>query len=109
LGGFSNGGFSISRLASQLGNEQGLRGLFFIDGITDGAGIRETGLPVLIIQSIQDERVPVTGTRSIAETIGNSGTYVELDGDHFIIMKRPGLVQNAIVKWLERLEANDWK
>ncbi|HSB00525.1 MAG TPA: alpha/beta hydrolase [Anaerolineales bacterium] len=107
LGGFSNGGFSMSRLASQLGKENGLHGLFFINGIQNGTSIRETGLPVLILQSTQDERVPVTETRRIVGTIGSSGTYVELDGDHFIIMKQPSLVQNAIVKWLERFEAGD--
>jgi pimeloyl-ACP methyl ester carboxylesterase len=99
----------MSRLASQLGKEKGLRGLFFIDGISDGASIREAGLPVLVIQGTQDERVHVEGTRSVVETIGSLSTYVELDGDHFLIMKRPRLVQNAIAKWLERLEANDWK
>ncbi len=101
LGGFSNGGFSISRLASQVGNEKGLSGLFFINGIYDGASIQATGLPVLIIQSVQDERVPVAETRKVVEAIGDTGTYLEMDGDHFIIMKRPSLIQGALVKWLE--------
>jgi pimeloyl-ACP methyl ester carboxylesterase len=101
LGGFSNGGFSISRLAPQLENEKGLNGLFFIDGIYDGMSIRETGFPVLIIQGTQDERVPASEVRKIAEAIGDLGTYVEIDSDHFLIMKQPDLVQNAIHTWLE--------
>jgi pimeloyl-ACP methyl ester carboxylesterase len=101
LGGFSNGGFGISRLASQLKNENGISGLFFIDGIHDGASIKDTGLPILMIQAAQDERMPVAEAHQIAEIIGESGTYVELAGDHFLIMKQPELVQNAIATWLE--------
>jgi pimeloyl-ACP methyl ester carboxylesterase len=105
LGGFSNGGFGISRLASQVGKEEGLHGLFFIDGIDDGASIRETGLPVLVIQGAQDERMPATEARRTAEIIGDLGTYVELQGDHFLIMKQPDLVQNVIATWLEDHES----
>ncbi len=104
LGGFSNGGLSINRLADQLRNEKGLQGLFFIDGIEDGMSIRETGLPVLIIQGTQDERIPVDGVRRVAEVIGDLGTYVELNADHFLIMKQPAQVQTAISKWLEKFE-----
>lgn len=104
LGGFSNGGSGISRLAPQLGNETGLSGLIFIDGIHNGAGIRETGLPVLIIQGAQDERMLATQARQVAEEIGQAGTYVELSGDHFLIMKQPRLVQDAIMHWLEQFE-----
>jgi pimeloyl-ACP methyl ester carboxylesterase len=104
LAGFSNGGLSINRLASQLKNEKGLAGLIFIDGIQDGVSIRETGFPVLIIQGTQDERIPVEGVRQVVKAIGDSATYVELDADHFLIMKQPNRVQYAIVKWLEMLE-----
>jgi pimeloyl-ACP methyl ester carboxylesterase len=104
LGGFSNGGSGISRLAPQLKDETGLKGLIFIDGIHNGAAIRDTGLPVLIIQGAQDERMPAARARQIAEEIGASGTYVELNGDHFLIMKQPKLVQAAIARWLEQFE-----
>ena len=40
----------------------------------------------------------------VAEEIGASGTYVELNGDHFLIMKQPDLVQNVIAQWLEKFE-----
>jgi pimeloyl-ACP methyl ester carboxylesterase len=105
LGGFSNGGYGISQLASKLSSEDGLSGLFFIDGIGDGARIRETGLPILIIQAAQDERVPVERVRETAEVIGEKGTYVELEGDHFIIMKQPEPVRKAIAAWLEDQQA----
>ena len=104
LGGFSNGGSGISRLAPQLKNEIGLSGLIFIDGIHYGADIRATGLPVLILQGSQDERMPVTQARQFAEEIGKAATYVELNGDHFLIMKQPDLVQAAIAQWLEQFE-----
>jgi pimeloyl-ACP methyl ester carboxylesterase len=101
LGGFSNGGFGISRLVPTISEEYGLRGFFFINGISDGTSIRETGLPVLIIQGVQDERVPAQHVRQVAGVIGDSGTYVEVEGDHFMIMKQPKAVQNAITNWLE--------
>jgi pimeloyl-ACP methyl ester carboxylesterase len=104
LGGFSNGGISINRLASQLKNEAGLKGLIFIDGIFDGTSIREANLPVLVIQGTQDERIPVKGVRQVVEVIGDSVTYVELDADHFLIMKQPRRVQYAIIRWLEKFE-----
>lgn len=102
LGGFSNGGFGISRLVSKLSKEEGLLGLFFINGISDGSSIRETKLPILIVQGTQDERVPAQHVRQVAGVIGDLGTYVEVEGDHFMIMKQPGAVQNAITDWLEK-------
>lgn len=105
LGGFSNGGFSISRLASQWKDETGLNGLIFIDGFANGLDIREVGLPVLIIEGGQDERVPVTLARQFAQDVGDLGTYVELEGDHFLIMKHPDQVQNAIKEWLQIQES----
>jgi len=101
LGGFSNGGFGISRLAAQLVEEQSLGGLFFIDGFTNGANVAEIGVSVLIIQGVSDERVTVSVGRQFSNEIGNLGTYVEMEGDHFLIMKQPAQVQNAITTWLE--------
>jgi pimeloyl-ACP methyl ester carboxylesterase len=105
LGGFSNGGISIGRLASQLKNEPGLAGLIFIDGFADSAGVREIGLPILVVQGLQDERIPAAGARQFAQELGDLGTYVEIEGDHFLIMKGPKPVQLAIAKWLEMLES----
>lgn len=105
LGGFSNGGFSIGRLASQWKDIPGLSGLIFIDGFIHGMSIREVGLPVLIIEGAQDERVPVMTAREFASEVGNLGTYVELQGDHFLIIKQPEEVQRAIAGWLEVQES----
>jgi pimeloyl-ACP methyl ester carboxylesterase len=104
LAGFSNGGISIGRLASHLKDENGLMGLILIDGFDNGAGIRELGLPVLLLEGLQDERIPPTYAHQVAEEIGDLGTYVELNGDHFLIMKQPASVQNAIAKWLKTQE-----
>lgn len=104
LAGFSNGGSGINRLAPKLKNETGLKGLIFIDGIHNSKDIRDTGLPVLVIQGAQDERMPATRARQIADEIGALATYVELNGDHFLIMKQPSLVQDAIAQWLEQFE-----
>jgi hypothetical protein len=46
--------------------------------------------------------------RQVAEEIGDSATYVELNGDHFLIMKQPKLVQDAIAKWLEKFEQRQY-
>lgn len=106
LGGFSNGGISIGRLVPQLKKEKGLSGLILIDGFDNSEGLKEMGLPILVLQGAQDERVPATYGHQIAEEIGDLGSYVEVDGDHFLIMKQPLLVQNAIEKWLEKREAD---
>lgn len=105
LGGFSNGGISIGRLASHLKEEKGLSGLILIDGFDNSVGLKEMGLHILVLQGAQDERVPAAYGRQIAEELGDPGSYVEVDGDHFLIMKHPLLVQNAIKKWLEEREA----
>ena len=104
VGGFSNGGFGISRMVSTLAEEDEIRGLFFINGVSEAASIRETDVPVLIVQGAQDERVPAAQVRAIAEALGDDATYVELEGDHFMIIKQPDPVQKALAAWLENLE-----
>ena len=100
MGGFSNGGFGIGRLAAQLKNETGLSGLIFIDGFADGGDVGELNLPILIIEGTQDTRVPVDAAHQFAADVGERATYVEVDSDHFLIIKQPALVQNAIAGWL---------
>jgi pimeloyl-ACP methyl ester carboxylesterase len=104
LGGFSNGGDGVGRLIPVLANEPELRGLFFIAGARNAAGVRETDLPVLVIQGTNDERMPVIEARQFAVEIGARVTYVELEADHFLIMKQPQLAQHAISAWLEDQE-----
>jgi predicted esterase len=105
LGGFSNGGISIGRLTSQLKAIKGLTGLILIDGFDNGAGIRELGLPVLLLEGLQDERIPPALAREVAAEIGDLGTYLEVNGDHFLIMKQPAWVQKAITNWLKTHES----
>jgi len=105
LGGFSNGGISIGRLAVQLKSEKELAGLILIDGFDNALGIRDLGLPVLILEGLQDQRIPPPLARQAAAEIGDLGTYVEVTGDHFLIMKQPGLIQNAIANWLQIQES----
>ena len=100
LGGFSNGGFGISRMVTRLRDIDGLSGLFFIDGIYGGEEIKSMGLPVLVIQGSQDDRMPAAEARLVTQAIGDLATYVELDSDHFVIMKLPVAVQDALAAWL---------
>lgn len=101
LGGFSNGGFGISRLATQLTNKEELVGIFLIDGFSNSAEVAVIGVPVLVIQGKSDERVPVSVGRQFASEVGEFGTYIEMEGDHFLIMKQPIQIQNAITSWLK--------
>jgi dienelactone hydrolase len=99
LGGFSNGGFSIGHLLPQLADQKGLSGLMFIDGFYGAEDVKQLELPVLILEGTQDTRVPVYMALQFAQEVGDLGTYVAIDSDHFLIIKEPGLVQDAIASW----------
>lgn len=100
-GGFSNGGNGIGSLALDLARAPELRGLFFIAGIRDAAAIRKTGLPVLVIQGSRDERMTPDYVRASAREVGDHARYVELDADHFLILKQSADVQRALGTWLQ--------
>jgi len=100
LGGFSNGGGGVGRLISILADEPELSGLFFIAGVRNAQAVRETGFPVLVIQGANDERIPVEAARQFVADLGEGVTYVELEADHFLIMKQAQAVQEAISTWL---------
>ncbi len=104
LGGYSNGGGGVGRLISRLADEPELSGLFFIAGVRNAAAVRETGLPVLVIQGVYDERIPVEAARQFVEEVDERATYVELEADHFLIMKQSQAVQEAISAWLAEQE-----
>jgi pimeloyl-ACP methyl ester carboxylesterase len=104
LGGFSNGGNGVGNLISSLGSETEVKGLFFIAGMRNAAEVRETGLPVLVIQGTNDERIPVERARQFAQEVGPRATYIELEADHFLIMKQPQMVREAIRTWFENQE-----
>ncbi len=101
VGGFSNGGSGVSQLAASLAAEPGVDGLFFIAGVNQGPDIAATGLPVLIIQGALDERMGVAAAREAAAEIGAAATYVELEADHFLIVKEGEAVREALGGWLE--------
>lgn len=105
LGGFSNGGFGISNLAPHLTDLRELRGLFFIDGIAYGENIAALGLPVLVLQGSQDERMPAAQAKQTAQSMGPLATYIEIESDHFVIMKKPAEVQAALSEWLKQQAA----
>ena len=107
LGGFSNGGNGVGNLIPMLASEQDLKGLFFIAGMRNASEVRETGLPVLVIQGTNDERIPVENARQFVGEIGEKATYVELEADHFLIIKQPRLVQEAIGNWLGSHEVDN--
>lgn len=104
LGGFSNGGVGTSRLAPKLATEESISGLFMIAGVTNTTEIIDTDLPVLVIQGTQDERMPASAARQFVEELGDLATYVEIESDHFLIMKQSALLQEAITNWLHDQE-----
>ena|GEM_PF-1030932 len=106
FGGFSNGSLGTSRLAPSLAREDDrLSGLILIAGVTNARDIQKTGLPVLVIQGTQDQRMPVANAQQFTEEVGELATYVEIESDHFLIMKQPALVQEASTTWLEDRES----
>jgi pimeloyl-ACP methyl ester carboxylesterase len=98
LAGLSNGGVGASQLAPRL--EADLEGLILISGLLPAA--EQTGLPVLIIHSREDERMPVARARAYAAAAGERATYVEMTGDHFLLAKNPAETQTVIAGWLRR-------
>jgi pimeloyl-ACP methyl ester carboxylesterase len=103
VGGFSNGGIGLSRLAESVAAEDGVKGLFFIAGVTNADGIAATGLPVLIVAGTQDERMGTSGSAAAAGVIGVAARYVQVEGDHFLIVKEAEAVREALGDWLEAM------
>jgi dienelactone hydrolase len=103
VGGFSNGGAGLSQMAASLTDEPNVAGLFFIAGVSHGQDLAATSLPVLIIQGTQDERMHAPAAQQAAAAIGAAATYVELDADHFLIVKQAEAVRAALAGWLAAL------
>ena len=59
---------------------------------------------MLVIEGIQDERIPLEYARQFIAEAGEQVTYVELDTDHFLIMKQPRAVQDELNAWLVERE-----
>ena len=102
LGGLSNGGIGVSRLAQRF--ESDLAGLILISGADPDAPI--TRLPVLVVQGKDDERVPRSVVERYVAAVGASSTYLLLEGDHFVLLKQADQVQGAIADWVLQQEAH---
>jgi hypothetical protein len=57
------------------------------------------------LQGALDERMTAPGARQAAAQIGGAAQYVELDADHFLIVKQTEAVQAALGAWLAAQEA----
>jgi len=100
LAGLSNGGIGASRLAQRF--ESNLAGLILISGADPDAPI--TRLPVLAVQGAADERIPKQVVERYVAAVGATGTYVLLEGDHFVLLKHADQVQAAIADWILQRE-----
>jgi pimeloyl-ACP methyl ester carboxylesterase len=101
LAGLSNGGVGVSRLAPELSEQ--ISGLVLISGVDPDAQIPQ--LPILIIQGVQDERMPVTLAQRYAAVARSRATLHALPGDHFVLAKRVDEVQQIIAAWFAEQEA----
>jgi len=101
LAGLSNGAVGTVVLAPRLQTE--LVGLVLISGAGSDAEISD--LPTLIVQGRDDERMPATLARAFAQRAGTRATYVELPGDHFVLVEHADEVRQRITAWLEQVEA----
>jgi predicted esterase len=102
LAGLSNGGIGASRLAQRFQTD--LAGLILISGADPQAVI--TDLPALVVQGRNDERIPVSLIDRYIAAAGPETTYLLLEGDHFVLLKRADPVQGAIADWLTQQEGH---
>jgi pimeloyl-ACP methyl ester carboxylesterase len=100
LAGLSNGGIGASRLAQRFQTD--LAGLILISGADPHAAI--TGLPALVVQGKNDERIPAGMVERYVAAAGSKATYLPLEGDHFVLLKQADQVQEAIAGWLVQQE-----
>jgi hypothetical protein len=96
LAGLSNGGVGVSYLGPRL--RANLKGLILISGADPDAPM--SGLPVLVVHSTHDERIPIALAQRYAQQAGNRGIFYELDGDHFVLVKRADAARDVIAAWL---------
>jgi pimeloyl-ACP methyl ester carboxylesterase len=106
LAGLSNGGIGASRLANRFTSE--IAGLILISGADPDAPVSR--LPVLVIQGEGDERIPARMVERYVTVAGAAATYLPLEGDHFVLLKRVDQVQDTIVNWiLKQEQIGPWK
>ncbi|MBK9710914.1 MAG: alpha/beta hydrolase [Kouleothrix sp.] len=100
LAGISNGGVGVSRLAPGLGPQ--VRGIILISGSDPEAA--SANLPALIIQGLQDERMPAALAQQYSRRAGPLGSYYGVDGDHFVLLKQADAIGQVIADWLSEQE-----
>ena len=100
LAGLSNGAVGVCRLVPKLRTD--LAGLILISGAD--AQSPDSGLPILALQGLYDERMDASETVRYIAQAGERGTYCEFDGDHLLLAKRAAEVQAELRKWLELQE-----
>ena len=100
LAGLSNGAVGTCRLASHFSSE--LSGLILISGADPQAP--DAGLPVLLIQGTDDERMPASLAIQFASRSGKRAIYREFHGDHLLLAKRARDVQEVFADWLSQQE-----
>lgn len=61
----------------------------------------DSGLPVLALQGLYDERMDASEAVRYISQAGERGTDCEFDGDHLLLAKRAVEVQAELKKWLE--------
>jgi pimeloyl-ACP methyl ester carboxylesterase len=101
LAGLSNGAVGASRMASRLQGD--LAGLLLISGADANAQL--SNLPTLLVQGSGDERMPASLAQAFARRAGARATYIEVPGDHFVLVERADELRQQIAAWFERIEA----
>ena len=99
LAGLSNGALGSSELAFKLKDD--LAGLILLSGASLDA--QDSDLPLLILTGSRDERMPLEMIRAYGDRMGEQATFVELDSDHFMLVKRFDEVRQEIDSWLREL------
>ena len=97
LAGISAGGVGASAVASSV--EDRIAGLLLISGVDEKA--QSISRPTLVIQGRQDRLSPAKPTEQWAQA--TQASYLELQGNHFVLLKRHDEIVPVLVDWLGRL------
>jgi pimeloyl-ACP methyl ester carboxylesterase len=89
-----------SEMASRL--QADLAGLVLISGSSTDAQISD--LPTLLVQGRDDERMPAALAQAFARRAGAGATYIEVPGDHFVLVERADELREQIAAWFARME-----
>ncbi len=98
LAGLSNGAVGISELAYKLTSEAA--GLILISGASVDA--KNSNLPVLVLAGHNDERMPADMLKAYANQMESKATFIEIQGDHFMLAKNYAEIRDHINAWLQQ-------